>query len=95
MNNNDKKNESYFVKIPHTKEECLNSLDEMKSKGSEFLSKFNFGCSAGDHTAYAIFEGKTESEIKNMLPSNLRPKAIVTKVGKYTPQEIEEMHHAM
>jgi hypothetical protein len=33
----------YYVQVPHTAEQCLKTLDDMKGKGDAFLSKFEFG----------------------------------------------------
>jgi len=92
MKSNNKKNEGYLVKIPHTREGCLKTLDEIKLKGQDVLSNFKFGCSSGDHTSYAMFENKTESEIRNMLPGSMAKNASFTPISSYSLQEIEEMH---
>ncbi len=82
----------YIVESPHTKEECLKALDEILAKGPGVLNKFDWGCAAGNHTGYAIVDAEGESEVQNMIPTFLRNKAHVMKIGKFTPEQIKSLH---
>ena len=87
------KTSKFFVQIPHTAEQCMNTLVEMKDKGGDvYLSKFNFGCMSGDHTAYAFLEGKSEEDVRQMLPKDEQKNAKIEKVDKFTAAQIEKMH---
>jgi Skp family chaperone for outer membrane proteins len=89
------KNSHYLVQSPHTQEQCMNVMEEMKSKGDQYLSKFYFGCMSGDHTAYAILEAPSEDAARKMLPKDVQQNARVTKVDKFTAAQIEKMHKEM
>ncbi|HJZ39916.1 MAG TPA: hypothetical protein VJ203_06100 [Bacteroidales bacterium] len=82
----------YFVQVPHTKEQCLDALVEMKDKGDALLSKFDYGCMSGDHTAYGFLEATSEENVKTMLPSSELKSARIVKVHKFTVADIEKMH---
>jgi hypothetical protein len=82
----------YFVQAPHTPEQCVGTLTDLKSKGDQFLSKFEFGCMSGDHTAYAFLEGKSEADVRASLPKDLQANAKIQKVDKFTPDQIEKLH---
>ena len=82
----------YFVQTSHTPEQCVNTLMEIKSKGDPFLSKFQFGCMSGDHTAYAFLEGKSEDDVRQMLPKDAQANAKIQKVDKFTADQIEKIH---
>ncbi len=83
----------YFVSAPHTDAQCMNNLVEIKDKGGDaFLSKFYFGCMSGDHTSYAFLEGKSEQDVRNMLPKEEQAAAKIEKVDKFTVAQIEKMH---
>jgi hypothetical protein len=82
----------YYVQTSHTPEQCLKSLDDMKGKGDAFLSKFEFGCMSGDHTAYAFLTGKSEADVRQMLPKDAQATAKIQKVDKFTPDQIEKLH---
>jgi hypothetical protein len=82
----------YLVQIKHTPEQCVATLDDIKGKGDAFLSKFEWGCMSGDHTAYAFLEGKSETDVKLMLPKDVQETAKIQKVDKFTADQIEKIH---
>lgn len=82
----------YYVQTSHTQEQCLNTLVDIKSKGDPFLSKFEFGCMSGDHTAYAFLDGKSEADVRMMLPKDAQTNAKIQKVDKFTGDQIEKLH---
>jgi hypothetical protein len=86
------KSNVFLVQIPHTKEQCLTTMDDFKGKGQVFLSKFEWGCMSGDHTAYAFLEGNTEESVRQMLPADAQKAAKITKVDKLTAEQIEKFH---
>jgi hypothetical protein len=86
------KSNVYLVQIPHTPEQCVKTLTDMKSNGDVFLSKFEWGCMSGDHTAYAFLEGKTDADVRLMLPKDVQASAKITKVDKFTSEQIEKIH---
>jgi hypothetical protein len=85
----------YLVQIKHTPEQCMTTLNDIKGQGDAFLSKFEWGCMSGDHTAYAFLEGKSETDVKNMLPKDVQATAKIQKVDKFTADQIENLHKKM
>jgi hypothetical protein len=88
----DSKMNTYFVQMPHNPDQCMNMMTEMKGKGDAFLSKFEFGCMSGNHTAYAFLEGTSEDNVKQMLPKEAQATAKISKVDKLNAKQIEDMH---
>jgi len=88
-------NRTFFVKAPHTVEQCMHVLDETKEKGEDYLSKFKFGCMSGDHAFYSFIEASSEEDVRRMLPKDLQATAMIEKVDTFTPKQIEEMHRTM
>jgi hypothetical protein len=82
----------YMITTPHTKEECLRTLDEQLAKGPEILKKFSYGCMAGDHTGYALVDVKNEMEARTLVPGFLINKARIVEVKEFTPEAIRLMH---
>jgi hypothetical protein len=82
----------YIIESPHTKEECLRALDEELEKGKDILGKFDFGCKAGDHTAYAIVDANSKNDALKLVPTFLQNKARVVEVDKITPEMIRSFH---
>jgi hypothetical protein len=82
----------YIIESPHTKEECLRALDEELAKGKDILGKFDYGCRAGDHTAYAIVDANSKDDALKLVPTFLQNKARVVEVDKITPEMIRSFH---
>ncbi len=82
----------YMIESPHKPEECLKALDEELAKGKDILAKFDYGCKAGDHTAYAIVDVKSKNDALNYVPTFLRDKSRIVEVEKFTPEMIKQFH---
>ena len=85
----------YLVISPHTPEECLGALDEIAAEGPQVLSKFDFGCMAGDHTGYAIVSASSYQEALKLVPASIRDKAKAVKLSKFTGADIKAIHEKM
>jgi hypothetical protein len=83
---------TYLIESPHTKEECLQALDDTLARGPEFLAKFNWGCMSGEHTGWAVVEAGSETAARSLVPVVVRSKARVIEVGKFTPEQIKSFH---
>jgi hypothetical protein len=81
----------YLVTAPHTKEECLKALDEVKATSKKLLEKFDWGCMSGDHTGYLMVEARDEAAVRKMLPSSWGNTRI-QPLNKFTPAQIESFH---
>jgi hypothetical protein len=82
----------YMIETPHTKEECLQALDEQLAKGPETLKTTFYGCKAGDHTGYALVDVRNEKEARELVPSFLIGKARIFEVDTFTPEMIKAFH---
>ncbi len=83
---------TYLIKLPHTAESCLASLDKISKDNSKLLSKIEWGCMSGDHTGYLIVNSKDEKSALEMLPVSVRDQAKIEKVDKFTKEQIESFH---
>lgn len=86
---------TYMVKLPHSKEECLAMLDDISAKGTKMLDKIEWGCMSGDHTGYVMVEAEDETAALAMLPEAERKTANVTKLTKFSPEQIKMFHEGM
>src|SRR2546426_2247786 len=75
----------FLIESPHTPEECMKSMDAIAAQGPKALDKWSFGCESGEHTAWAIVHAKDEQAALAMVPADLRDKAKVHKLEKFTP----------
>jgi len=86
------KTQTYLIISSHTVEQCMASMDDLKTKGNDFLSNTFWGCHSGDHTAYVIVNAENETAARNTLPASAKDNAKVIMVEKFTVEQIESMH---
>lgn len=84
---------TYLIESPHTEEECLSVMDEV-NKVKE-LGAWDWGCMAGNHTAYRMVHAKDETAALAMVPELVRAKAHAYKLTKMTPAQLEAAHKHM
>ena len=82
----------YLIKAPHTKETCLQALDEVLEEGPEFLAEFHWGCPAGVHDGWAVLEAESESAVRGRLPASQRDNWTVTGLNQFTEEQILAAH---
>lgn len=82
----------YLIETPHKAEDCLRALDEELAKGTDVLSKVDYGCMAGDHTGYSIIDANTREDASKIVPTFLLNNAKIVEVGKFTPDMIRSFH---
>lgn len=81
---------TYLIVSPHTADECMGVMDEV-SQHKE-LASWDWGCMAGNHTAYRIVKAPDENAALAMVPENVRSKAQVYMIMKMTPSMLEKAH---
>ena len=82
----------YLVIAPHTAEQCLAALDDIKDHDSALLKKIDWGCAAGDHTGYLTVDADSEEGALRALPEKSRTGARAVKLVKFSPEQIKQVH---
>lgn len=82
----------YLIESPHTKEQCLQALDDTLAKGPGVLAKYEFGCMAGDHRGWAIVDADNVNAVRNLIPDTLRSKSRIVPLTEFTPDQIRSFH---
>lgn len=82
----------YLLTCAHTPEECVADLDSLVGHSKELLNRFEWGCKAGEHVGWAVVEAGNDATARMMLPTNIRAKAGVRLVNKFTPEDIQSFH---
>lgn len=83
----------YLVMVPHSAAECLSALDDFRS--SKALSKFEFGCKSGDHTAYLMLSARSGDEALAAVPEKERARAKAVELHRFTAAELAQIHQMM
>ena len=81
---------TYLIVSPHEADECLAVMDEVNRQKE--LAGWDWGCMAGNHTAYRIVRAVDENAALATVPENVRSKAQVYKIMKMTPSMLEKAH---
>ena len=82
----------YLIESPHTGDECLLVLDWILAQGSMLLTKYEFCCMDEDHTGYLLIEVPSKEDARRLVPPNIRNKARIVELQKFTPEEIRSFH---
>lgn len=80
----------YLIETPHTDEECLGLLEQILAAG--YLHNFDWGCTDGDHTGWAIVEAENLEQAKLAVPTMVRAKARVVRLNKFTDEDVQRLH---
>ena len=80
----------YLIISPHTGLDCAKVVQEVYSMG--YITHFDWGCKAGEHTGWAIIEADSPAEALMVVPSLHRNTSKAVKINKYSPEEVRAMH---
>ena len=81
---------TFLIESPHSAEECMAVMDELNQTKS--LAGWDWGCMAGNHTAYRIVKAKDEAAALAMVPESVRSKAKAYMVTTMTPTMLATAH---
>jgi hypothetical protein len=82
--------ERYQIETPHTKQNCLDLVDEIHAQG--YLANFDWGCRAGVHNGWAIIEAENEAQARLAVPPLVRGQARVTRLNKFSAADLALLH---
>ena len=82
----------YHVRVEHTPDECLRTLDDIVGFNPELLDRFWFTCSEEDHEGTAILEAPSRVGALDQLPPSLRSEAGIMPVRQHTMHSIKALH---
>ena len=84
----------YIIEAPHDPDTaaCLRVLDSFLQAGAHDLARADWGCAAGVHKSWIVVEAESDEDARMMAPPIIRSVASVTRLNKFTPEEIAELH---
>ena len=80
----------FLIESPHDLKDCALLLKEVKAMG--YLHHFEWGCSAGDHTGWAIIELESEEDARLVVPPFVRKRARIVRLNRFSAEEVDLMH---
>ena len=86
----------YMIQASHdpSPRECVRALNAFAKAGAHYLANANWGCLAGEHTAWIIVDADDDYQAQLMVPPVIRRAAQVTQLNKFTREQIQELHEA-
>jgi len=83
----------FLIEVPHNDDfdSCVKAVSVLLSTGSHFLTNADWGCSDGEHKAWAIVDVDTKEEALSILPPSYRAKSKVVQLNKFTMEEMDKI----
>ncbi len=83
----------YMIQASHdpSHDTCTRVLNAFLKAGAHYLTNADWGCLAGEHTAWITVEADDDYQARLMVPPVIRRTAQVTKLNRLTTQEIQEL----
>ena len=82
-----------MIEIPHQDDPgaCDRATRLVLEHGSHLITNVDLGCKDGVHKAWIIIEGDSKDEIRLMLPPVYRPEATITRLTKFSLEDINKL----
>lgn len=88
-------NVRYLVEVPHAPDECLLAMDEILGRGPYHQELFWWGCSVGEHSAWALVQASGRGDaLEALLPPTWRDRATVRRLTRVDLAELRRRHDA-
>ena len=81
----------FIIEVSHSSHHvgCMNTLHDLLTYGSHFITHADWGCHDGVHKAWLIVDVDCKETAKGIVPPSFRKDAKVTQLNKFTLQEVE------
>jgi len=83
----------FMIELDHEAETyaCAQAVQVFLATGSHYLTKADWGCLDGVHTAWLVVEADTREQARSIVPPAFRARARVTALNAFGMEEIEEI----
>jgi hypothetical protein len=82
----------FLITCTHTPEDCVADLDSIVGQSQELLGRFDWGCKVDEHVGWAVIEAGDANTVRMLLPTNVRAKAHIVQLNKFTPEDVKSFH---
>ena len=89
--------EKFLIEVAHgeDKSSCMRAIQVFLRSGSHFVTNAEWGCLDGDHKAWLIVEVEDKASAERILPAAYKRNAKITRLHKFTREEIGEPDNLM
>jgi hypothetical protein len=83
----------FLIEVPHPSDvsSCNRAIAVFLRTGSHFLTRADWGCKDGEHKAWIIVDVDSKDDARNIVPSDYRADAKITKLTTFVPSDLEGM----
>ena len=83
----------YMIEVDHQVETyaCAQAVQVFLATGSHFLTRADWGCLDGVHTAWMIVEADSREQARLIVPPALRDRARITSLNGFSGENIEDL----
>jgi hypothetical protein len=83
----------FLIEVPHEPEivACAKVVQIFLSSGSHFVTRADWGCMDGEHSAWLTVDVDTKEDARAVLPPGFRKSARIVQLNKFTMEEIDEI----
>ena len=83
----------FLIEVTHSPDqlECAQVVDVFLKTGSHWVTNADWGCKDNDHRSWVIVDVETKDEARLVLPPGFRSKAKITKLNRFTVDEINSV----
>jgi hypothetical protein len=83
----------FLIEVPHEANTvaCAKVVDVFLHSGSHFLSRADWGCRDGVHSAWMIVDVDSKDEARRIVPPLFRPEARIVQLNTFTVEEIADI----
>ncbi len=82
----------YMIESSHDPSLCQRVQAAFLQAGVHYLTRADWGCRGGTHTAWIAVEAKDDNDARLMVPPIIRTSATLAKLNKFTPEEVRVFH---
>jgi hypothetical protein len=81
----------FLIEVPHDSDvvECSRAVQVLLSTGSHFVTRAEFGCLDGVHSAWMIVDVDSKAEALGIVPPTFRARARVVGLNRFELAKIE------
>jgi len=82
----------FIIEVPHDNDRAsrMKRAKVFYATGSHFVTHAEWGCRDGNHKAWLIVEVEDKHEAMRILPSFFQRSAKITKISKFTREDMDE-----
>jgi len=83
----------FLIEVPHSADKiaCARVVQVFLATGSHLLSRADWGCLDGVHSAWMMVDAESKEDARMIVPPPFRSDAKITALNKFTMEQINNI----